>query len=237
MHLTREGVDAPALRPGLQRLRGHLVGPRRASEAEVDAAGREHLQHAELLGDLERRIMGEHHPARADADVARLARHLSDEDLRAGAREGIAVVVLGQPVAVIAQRIARLGERDGLGDGVGGVAVLADRRLVEDGEAHRRTMPCVPGRAMANRGLRNPLRLKSEDRAMARPAPIPPPADELDVPKHSSGAHPDARRGRGGDAASDRRLLAEAQGRAAVFPPAPISRRGRSASCCAMSCC
>ena len=53
-----------------QRLRRGLVGAGGAAEAEVDAAGEERGERAELLGDLERRVVGEHDPARADADVA-----------------------------------------------------------------------------------------------------------------------------------------------------------------------
>ncbi len=62
MDLARERVDAPALRAGLQRRRRHLIRARSTAEPEIDAARIQHLQHAELLGDLQRAVMGEHHP-------------------------------------------------------------------------------------------------------------------------------------------------------------------------------
>lgn len=37
------------------------VGAWGAAEAEADAAGGEGLEHAELFGDNERRVVGEHH--------------------------------------------------------------------------------------------------------------------------------------------------------------------------------
>ena len=45
-----------------------LVGAGRAAEPEVDAAGEERFQRPELLGDDQRRMVGQHDPARADAD-------------------------------------------------------------------------------------------------------------------------------------------------------------------------
>ena len=51
-----------------QRGRGDRIGAGRASEAEVDAPGMQRFEHAELLGHDERRVVGEHHAARADAD-------------------------------------------------------------------------------------------------------------------------------------------------------------------------
>ena len=51
--LVREMLDAERARPVLQRDRGQLITAGRASDAEIDAAGIERLQHAKLLGDLE----------------------------------------------------------------------------------------------------------------------------------------------------------------------------------------
>jgi len=47
----------PSARPVLQRDRGQLVAAGSAADAEIDAAGIEHLQHAELLGHLQRAVM------------------------------------------------------------------------------------------------------------------------------------------------------------------------------------
>ena len=42
----------------------------RAAEPHVDPAGEERLQHPELLGDDQRLVVRQHHPARADPDRA-----------------------------------------------------------------------------------------------------------------------------------------------------------------------
>ncbi|BCM17666.1 LLM class flavin-dependent oxidoreductase [Mesorhizobium sp. J8] len=50
------------------RPRGQQVGARRAAESKVDAAGKERRQRAELLADHQRRMVGQHDAACADAD-------------------------------------------------------------------------------------------------------------------------------------------------------------------------
>ena len=87
-----------------------LVGAGRAAEAEVDAAGVERLERAELLGDHERRVVRQHDAARADADRRRAAGDVPDHDRRRGARDAGHVVVLGEPEAPVspsARRAAR----------------------------------------------------------------------------------------------------------------------------------
>ena len=108
------------------------VAPGRAADPEVDAPRVERLEQPELLGDLERAVVSQHHAARADADPARAHRDLGDQDLGGGAREPGGGVVLGQPVAVIAEPIGGLREVEGLPDGFGRGPALTDRRLVED---------------------------------------------------------------------------------------------------------
>ena len=111
--LVREMLDAERPRPVLQGDRGQLVAARRAADAEVDAAGIERLQHAELLGHLERAVMAQHDPARADADMPGLGRHQRHHDLGRAAGEPGRSVVLGQPVAAIAEPIGMAGQLDG----------------------------------------------------------------------------------------------------------------------------
>ena len=43
-------------------------GPRRAAEPEVDPPRKQRVERAELLGDGERIVVGQHDPARTDAD-------------------------------------------------------------------------------------------------------------------------------------------------------------------------
>ena len=51
----------------VEHARRRLLPSRCASEAEIDAAGIERLEHLELLGDLEGRVVGHHDAARAEA--------------------------------------------------------------------------------------------------------------------------------------------------------------------------
>jgi hypothetical protein len=53
--------------------------------AQVDAAGEERLQRAELLGDHERRVVGEHDATGTHADRGRAAGGVRDDDGSRGA--------------------------------------------------------------------------------------------------------------------------------------------------------
>ena len=56
--------------PPAQRVRGQLVAARRPAEAQVDPAGVQRGQRAELFGDHHRRVVGQHHAARSEPDAA-----------------------------------------------------------------------------------------------------------------------------------------------------------------------
>src|SRR5436305_1178157 len=80
------------------------------------------LQGAELLGDHQRRVVGQHDPARADADALGGVGDVPDQHGRRRAGDPRHVVVLGEPVAVVAQPFRGAGEVQGvaqrLADGV-----------------------------------------------------------------------------------------------------------------------
>ena len=61
----RSSADASSAAP--QGERGELVGARRTPDPEVDPSGVQRLEHPELLGDRERRMVRQHHAAGADA--------------------------------------------------------------------------------------------------------------------------------------------------------------------------
>ena len=61
-------VALAAIEPAAQRMRRGPVGARRAAEAEIDAAGKQRLQHLEALGHHQRRMVRQHHAAGADPD-------------------------------------------------------------------------------------------------------------------------------------------------------------------------
>ena len=113
-HLLREFVGR--IRVRVQRHRGQAVRTRGAAHAQVDAARRDAFEHAELLGHLERRIVRQHHAGAAYPDALGGRADRGDQDFGRGADDAVAVVVLGHPVAVVAQLVAMLRELDALAD-------------------------------------------------------------------------------------------------------------------------
>ena len=182
----------------LQRVDGLEVGSGRPADAEVDPLAVEGGEDAELLGHLERAVVREHHAAAADPDAARPRGDLGDEDLRRGGGEHRGRVVLGDPVARVAELLGELGEVERVAKRVGAGGALGDRRLVEDGESDR------PGR---HRGIVTGCSVDPSD---GRPSS----RDGLDDPDRLLerlvlGRRADlcdrARRGRGDDEPDDRR--------------------------------
>ena len=112
-NLLREVVGAPVV---AERARRQLIAPGRAPDAEIDPTGKERLEHAEALGDLERAVVLEHDAAGADADPRGARGDLADQHLGARARQPRCRVVLGEPVAMEAEPIAELGELERLVD-------------------------------------------------------------------------------------------------------------------------
>jgi len=85
-----------------QRARRRLIRARSAADAEVDASRIQRCERAELLGDLQRRIVRQHDAAGADADRRRAAGDVADQHRRRRARDAGHVVMLGEPVARVA---------------------------------------------------------------------------------------------------------------------------------------
>jgi hypothetical protein len=108
-----------------------------AADAEVDAVGEHGVKGAEDLGDFERGVVREHDAAGAEADARGFGCGAGNEDLGRGAGEQVHGVMLGVPEARVAEGVGVAGEREGVGDGVGGTDACGHRGLVEDGEAKR----------------------------------------------------------------------------------------------------
>ena len=134
--LLREVVRRSIPAIALKRVRGQRVGPRRAADAEIDPALVQSREDRERLGHLERAVVREHHAAAPDADPLRRGRERPDQRLRARAREG-QPVVLGHPVAVVAEPVGVAGEVERVVQGVGARRPFGHRRLVENREKHR----------------------------------------------------------------------------------------------------
>ena len=71
LEALQEIVVAAGILPPPQRIGGDGVGARRAAEPEIDASGKQRLEHLEAFGHHERRMVRKHDAARADADARR----------------------------------------------------------------------------------------------------------------------------------------------------------------------
>ncbi|MGY2872979.1 hypothetical protein ACVW00_000169 [Marmoricola sp. URHA0025 HA25] len=89
------------------------------------------LQQRELLRDDQRRVVRQHHPARADPDALGGGGDQRDQERRVGRRDRRHVVVLGEPVAVEPRLVCHLGQPASGGEGVAGRLVGAHRDEVE----------------------------------------------------------------------------------------------------------
>ena len=77
-----EFIAAPWVLPHAQRIRSDRIGPRCVAKAEVDPSGKQGLQNLEAFGNHQRRVVRQHHSARADANARRRGRDLPDHDFR-----------------------------------------------------------------------------------------------------------------------------------------------------------
>jgi hypothetical protein len=110
------------------------VGARRAAEAEVEAAGVQGVQGADLFGDHEGRVVGQFQAAGADADGLGSGGDGSGQDDVGGARHWRHVVVFGEPVALEAQTFGVGGEFDRAVQCVADGVAPADGGEVQEGE-------------------------------------------------------------------------------------------------------
>ena len=126
-HVPGKLVDVPSQGPP-QRMGGDLIGARRPADAEVDAPGVQGLQGAELLGNDQRCMVRQHHPAGAHADGRGAARDVADDHGGGGAGDAAHVVVLRHPIAPVAPTFGVPGEVEGVGQRLGRIAAFDDGR-------------------------------------------------------------------------------------------------------------
>ncbi|SOC36994.1 hypothetical protein SAMN05892877_103336 [Rhizobium subbaraonis] len=125
-----------------QGARGVHVGARRAAEPEVDAPGEERLEGAELFGDDQRRVVGQHDAAGADADRLRARSNMLDHQSGGRACDAAHAVVLGEPEALVAFLFRFLRQLPGIGQRLGDGAAFDDGRKIEDREARHDGPQC-----------------------------------------------------------------------------------------------
>ena len=128
--VLREGVGA--CRVAAERTDRELVGSRCAAEAEVDPAGVQRRERAELLGDHQRRMVRQHDPAGADADGLCPGRNVGDHDGGRRARDPDRVVMLREPEAVVPPPLDVLREIERVSQRLAGRRAFDDRREVEN---------------------------------------------------------------------------------------------------------
>ncbi len=98
-----EGFARAAQRESRER-----IGAGGAAESEIDAAGMQRLEDAKRFRNFQRRVIRQHDAARADANVFCNGGNVADHHFGHGAGDQRRIVMLGQPVARVAQLI---GER------------------------------------------------------------------------------------------------------------------------------
>ena len=96
--------------------------------------GIERRQGAELFGHHDGRMVGQHDAARADPDGLGAGRDMGHHHGGGGARHAGGVVMLHQPVAVIAQAFGMPGQIQRLAEGGGDAAALLDGREIKNGK-------------------------------------------------------------------------------------------------------
>ena len=119
---------------GAQRIGRDLIGARRAAETEIDAARKQRLQHLESLGDHQRRVVWQHHAARADAHMRRRRRDLADHDFGRGAGDVRKIVVFRDPVALVAEPVGKPRQIERIAQRRRARRSGGDGRQIEDGK-------------------------------------------------------------------------------------------------------
>ena len=127
-------IIAGAVQRPPHRPRGDLIGTRRATQPQIDPARMQRRERAELLGDQQRSVIRQHDAAGADADAARAGRDMRQRDRGRGTGDARQVVMLGHPVAAIAQRLDMAREVERIAQRLAGVAAFDNGGEIENGK-------------------------------------------------------------------------------------------------------
>src|SRR5690606_1719357 len=115
-----------------QGLRDDPGGTGRAAESQIDPAGEQPVERAELLGDDERVVVRQHDSARTDADGRRHVTDVRQHDGYGAARNSGRGMVFGHPDSLVPGPFGGGSELAGLGESFGYSASFADRDKIED---------------------------------------------------------------------------------------------------------
>jgi hypothetical protein len=112
---------------------------------EVDPSRIQRGQRAELLRDLQRRVIRQHDAAGADTDRRCRPSHVPDQHRSRRTGDAGHVVVLSEPVPSVAQALRKTRELDHVRKGAARVTAFDDRHQIQDREwnhrAHATSLP------------------------------------------------------------------------------------------------
>ena len=94
------------------------------------------LEGAELLGDQQRRVVGQHDAARTESDRGGVRGDVGDQHAGRRRRDRVHVVVLGVPDPAKSPSFGPLGDADGGVESFAHGLALADDGEIEDGQRH-----------------------------------------------------------------------------------------------------
>ncbi len=134
-----------------QAPRGRNVRAGCAAEAQVDASGEQRFERPELLRHHEGRVVRQHDAPRSHADRAGACGEVADDDRRRRARDAGHVVMLGDPVAEIAEPLGVPREIERAAQGGRRVRALGDGRQVENGEGDHASILTAEGTEIGRR--------------------------------------------------------------------------------------
>ncbi len=100
-YVAREVIDITT-HMAAQRAHGRLVATRRAAKPEIDSPRIQRIQGTELLGDHQRRMVGQHNAARTKMQRGGIGSQIANQHRGRSAGDAGHVVMFCQPVAVVA---------------------------------------------------------------------------------------------------------------------------------------
>ncbi len=112
------------------------VGPGRTTQAEIDPTGEQRVERAELLGDHEGIVIGQHDPARPDPDGRSRMADMREHDRGCRAADPFHRMMLGDPEALVAVGFRRLCEAGSGLIGFGQAPAFADGDEIEHGKVY-----------------------------------------------------------------------------------------------------
>ncbi|MDT4857064.1 hypothetical protein FQZ97_914760 [compost metagenome] len=114
---------------------GELIGARGAAQAQIDAPRIQGGEGAELLGDHQGRVIGQHHPTGAETNARGPRSQVAQQHRGRRTGDAVHVVVLGHPETGEAQALRLLRQGQGtLQRWRRAGVIVAYRRQVEDGK-------------------------------------------------------------------------------------------------------